>query len=115
MNILLTAGQLIYGGLVAIGDFFVALGEAIVVWGMGRIDTYVPALVQGWETVPRAAEIPEPFSSSCDPGVSHSDGTSRTCRLHGPGGAAKVASGSWVSYLEPSSREGSSSSTKTVS
>ncbi len=44
MNILLTAGQLIYGGLVAIGDFFVALGEAIVDWGMALVGTYQAAL-----------------------------------------------------------------------
>ncbi|MEE9237450.1 MAG: hypothetical protein V3U52_06655 [Thermoplasmata archaeon] len=37
VNALITAGQLIYGGLVAIGEFFVALGEAIVEWGMGLI------------------------------------------------------------------------------
>ncbi len=34
VNGLLTAGQLLYGGLIAIGTFFVALGEAIGAWGM---------------------------------------------------------------------------------
>ncbi len=115
MNAFVEAGQMLWGGLIAISNFFVALGEAIVAWGTGRIGTYVPAFVQGWEAVPRAGEIPDAFSSSCDPGGSHSESTLRTFRLHGPGSAREVASGSWVSYLEPPSREGSSSSTNTVS
>ncbi len=38
-NALIKAGQLIYGGLIAIGNFFVALGEAIVDWGIWDIGT----------------------------------------------------------------------------
>ena len=57
-----------------------ALGEAIVEWGMWRMDTYVVALVQGWETVLRMGRFPMPFSSTCDPGVSHSETALRTCR-----------------------------------
>ncbi len=112
---LLTVGQLIDGGLIALGTFYVALGEAIVVWGMGRIDTYVPALVQGWETAPRAGEIPDALLIKLRPGVSHSESTRRTCRLHGPGDSGGVASDSWVSYVESPSRDASSSSITTVS
>ncbi len=46
VNGLLTAGQLLYGGLIAIGAFFVALGEAIGAWGMGLIGAYQGALGQ---------------------------------------------------------------------
>ncbi len=43
VNSLIMAGQVIYGGLIAIGNFFVALGEAIVAWGMALIGTYQTA------------------------------------------------------------------------
>ncbi len=40
---LVEAGQLLYGRLTAAGNFFVALGEAIVAWGMALIGTYQTA------------------------------------------------------------------------
>ncbi len=54
---LLTAGQLIYGGLIAIGTFFVALGEAIGAWGMALVGTYQQALGQIQQAVERAGAI----------------------------------------------------------
>ncbi len=44
-NALILTGQLIYGGLVAIAGFFVALGEAIVDWGIWLVGTYHGALM----------------------------------------------------------------------
>ncbi len=57
VNGLLTAGQLIYGGLIAIGNFFVALGEAIGAWGMALVGTYQAALTAVQEAVQKAADV----------------------------------------------------------
>ncbi len=56
-NALIKAGQLIYGGLIAIGNFFVALGEAIVEWGMKVIGTYQRALAVINEIVQRTLDV----------------------------------------------------------
>ncbi len=57
VNGLIEAGQLIYGGLIAIGNFFVALGEAIVEWGMKVIGTYQEALGEVQAALNKAGEI----------------------------------------------------------
>ncbi len=53
----LTAGQLLYGGLIAIGTCFVALGEAVVDWGMKLVGTYQAALGEIQQAVERAGAI----------------------------------------------------------
>ena len=57
VNGLLTVGQLLYGGLIAIGTFFAALGEAIVAWGMWLVGTFQAALGQIQGAVQKAGEV----------------------------------------------------------
>ncbi len=51
VNDLITAGQLIYGGLVAMGTFLVNLAEAIWEWGMQAAGQVSQAVVEAVEKV----------------------------------------------------------------
>ncbi len=57
VNAMLEVGQLVYGGLMALAGFFVALGEAIVDWGMKLVGTFQAALGQIQQAVQRAGEV----------------------------------------------------------
>ncbi|MFQ5848871.1 MAG: hypothetical protein ACE5IQ_14510, partial [Candidatus Methylomirabilales bacterium] len=57
VNGLLTAGQLIYGGLIAIANFFVVLGEAIVDWGMALVGTFQAALGAIQQAVEKVMDV----------------------------------------------------------
>jgi hypothetical protein len=56
-NGLVLTGQLIYGGLVAIGEFFVNLGQAIVNWGMRALGVIGNAIAQVQASIDQARQV----------------------------------------------------------
>lgn len=57
VNALVTVGQLIYGGLVAVANFFVQLGQAIYSWGMVALGAIINALTAVANAVQSAAQV----------------------------------------------------------
>ncbi len=63
VNAIVQAGQLAWGGLIAAGNFFAALSQAVVDWGIKLVGTVVADLGQIQKQLQKAGELLSTFAS----------------------------------------------------